>query len=89
MELVKSGSVSFAPVFSSPPRYALLPPLLSCAIGPTSQHINKIMARSWGLIYDLHHLQFSIKAASPETFGYTLLYPCILIRFFGNELISQ
>jgi hypothetical protein len=30
------------------------------------------------LVTELYHLQFSLQAASPETFGYTLLRPVVL-----------
>jgi hypothetical protein len=26
---------------------------------------------------ELYHLQFSLQVASPETFGYTLVHPCL------------
>jgi hypothetical protein len=35
---------------------------------------------------ELYHLQFSFQAASPETFGYTLVQP-FKLRFFFTNLI--
>jgi len=29
-------------------------------------------------------LQFSLQATSPETFGYTAVYPCYMIYHFRN-----
>jgi hypothetical protein len=39
---------------------------------------------------ELYHLQFSLQAASPETFGYTLVYVPLTERFSGTEtFLSQ
>jgi hypothetical protein len=31
------------------------------------------------LMVEFYHLQFSLQAASPETFGYILILPCIML----------
>jgi len=43
-----------------------------------SQNSDTAAPRGW----ELYHLEFSLQAASPETFGYTLVY--LEVRFFNK-----